>query len=287
MGQILLSVMLPKSVYWRCFLIQARSRSLSDMYRMGSCVFWYASSGLLGLSWQCQPEIYSLQQPDKIPLVDVIRFLGTWAGSLGTLSKVSWFHQKIQGLVEGKGSMFPEMGVLELIGLQCPFPWWTDIRCSLFPLLVSLLSREAAHEIVFVTFLWCPPAEGGWMGCEAKEQLSKGTDHSAPSWDNSDIFTAVQVSPLSAYPELHHLVQYGPKVWQNQNLFPYLRSEPGAFNHGKQRLTAQSTGFKEARELLMKKSVYSAWIMGTGIWLLLMQAWQLCRCYSVQYYSKV
>lgn len=56
----------------------------------------------------------------------------------------------------------------------------------------------------------------------------------------------MQVSPLSAYPELHHLVQYGPKVWQNQNLFPYLRLEPGAFNNSKQRLTAQSSDFKEA-----------------------------------------
>lgn len=41
-------------------------------------------------------------------------------------------------------------------------------------------------------------------------------------------------------------MQYGPKVQQNQNLFPYLRSEPGAFNHSKGRLTAQSTDFKEA-----------------------------------------
>lgn len=42
-----------------------------------------------------------------------------------------------------------------------------------------------------------------------------------------------------------------------------------------------------SRKLLMKKSIYSAWIMGTGIWLLLTQAWQLCRCYNVQYYFKV
>jgi len=56
----------------------------------------------------------------------------------------------------------------------------------------------------------------------------------------------VQISPLLAYQELHQLVQYGPKVQQNQNLFPYLRSEPDAFNHDKGRLTAQSTDFKEA-----------------------------------------
>lgn len=53
-------------------------------------------------------------------------------------------------------------------------------------------------------------------------------------------------SPLAVHQELHQLVQYGPKVQQNQNLFPYLRSEPGALNHSKGRLTTQSTDFKEA-----------------------------------------
>lgn len=56
----------------------------------------------------------------------------------------------------------------------------------------------------------------------------------------------MQISPLLAYQELHWLVQYGPNVQQIQNLFPYMRSETGAFNHGKERLTAQSTDFKEA-----------------------------------------
>lgn len=56
----------------------------------------------------------------------------------------------------------------------------------------------------------------------------------------------MQISPLTAYQEVQQLVQYGPKVQQNQNLFPYLRSELDAFNHSKERLTAQSTDFKEA-----------------------------------------
>lgn len=90
MGQILLSVMLPKAVYWRCFSIQARSRSLFDTYRMGSCVFWYASSGLLGLSWKCQPEIYLLQQPVK-------SLWRMWSGIALGLS--SFLGNYIQGVI--------------------------------------------------------------------------------------------------------------------------------------------------------------------------------------------
>lgn len=68
----------------------------------------------------------------------------------------------------------------------------------------------------------------------------------APSSDNSETFPVLQLSPLPAHQELHQLVQHGANVQQNQKLFPYLRSEPGAFNHGKRKLTAQSTDFKEA-----------------------------------------
>lgn len=259
------------------------------MYRMDPCVFWYASSDLLGLSWKCQAEKYSLQQPDKVSLEDVIgvialslsRFLGNFIqGFMVPPEDTSFGGEKRLHVAWNGGA-----GALRA---AVPFPLEDRHTVPSLPIVrwVWWPEKQSMKMCLWISFGVLLQKEVEWA-VRPKEQLSKGSGHSAPSWDNSDIFTVVQVSPLSAYPELHHLVQYGPKVWQNQNLFPYLRSEPGAFNHGKQRLTAQSTDFKEAGKLLMKKSVYSAWIMGSGIWLLLIQAWLLCRCYSVRYYSKV
>lgn len=51
---------------------------------------------------------------------------------------------------------------------------------------------------------------------------------------------------MSALPETCLACAIWSKGSVNQNLFPYLRSEPCAFRHGKERHTAQSTDFKEA-----------------------------------------
>lgn len=118
-----------------------------------------------------------------------------------------------------------------------------DIRT---PFTVSMVIRGGSLWRYVCGFSCLPPAGEGWKRCWAQWIAVKATDRFAPSSDNSATFPVVQIFPLLAHQELHQLVQCGPNVQQNQNLFPYLRSEPGAFSPGQRELTAQSTDFKEA-----------------------------------------
>lgn len=180
----------------------------------------------------------------------------------------------------GKGSMLPETRVLELIGMQCLFPGRTDILSSPF-WWVWWPEKQLMKLCLWLFFGGLLQKEVEWA-VRPKEQLSKRTDHSAPSWDNSSLlcrFLLCQHTRNSII--LCNMVQRFGKIkisfliW-GQNLVPSITANRDLLHSS---LTS--------RKLLVKKSIYSAWIMGTGIWLLLTQAWQLHRCYSIQYYFKI
>lgn len=244
MGQILLLVMLLKSVYWRCFLIYARSRCPSDTCRIDSwvCVFWHASSDLLRLSWKCQPEICSLQQPDKISVQRV------WSGTAPSLSRL--LGKFIQGFMVPPQDPEPWRGEKAPCRLKQQATSRRSLNGLCSPesssrkgLTILLLPEITQKSLLLCRFLLCWHTRNSTSLCNMVQRFSK-----------------IKISFL---------------IW-GQSLVPSITAK-GDLLHSP--LTS--------RKLLVKKSIYSAWIMGTRVWLLITQAWQLRRCYSVQYYSKV
>lgn len=169
MGQILLSVTLLKSVYWRCFY--TRSRSPSDMYRVGSlvCVFWHASSDLLRLSWKCQRNMFIATtwqnlSPESMIMDSPRSVQDPWE----VYSRFHGSTTRLRALKGEKKLLVAWNSNIRARRAAATFLWGTGIRV---PLVVRTVIRGVSPWRCLVASLALPPAGEGWMGCAGQREI--------------------------------------------------------------------------------------------------------------------
>lgn len=204
-----------------------------------------------------------------------------WAGSLESLFKVSWFHHKTQSPGGRKQLLVGWNSSVRACRAAATFLWGTDVRV---PLLLSMVIRGGSpwrSACGFPCFATrrkrlnglCSPKSSSWKGLTVL--LLEITQKSSLLCRFLLCWHTKNSTGLCSMVQMFSKFKICFLIW-GQRLVPSITAKRDSLHSP---LTS--------RKLLVRKSIYSAWIMGTRAWLLITQARQLHRCYSIQYYSKV